>query len=81
MTALGSLYHSNLFELLSNPTKSTQLQIELAITVDVGNVFVKATYKLEGDGPLVLSTYEHYPFFPLLQLQCIISPTLLLFDI
>ena len=61
MTALGSLYHSNLYE-LSNPTKSTQLQIELAITVNVGNVFVKATYNLEGDGPLVLSTYEYISF-------------------
>ena len=43
MTALGScLYHSNLLELLSNPTKSIQLQMELAVTEDVGNVFVKA---------------------------------------
>ena len=42
MTALGSLYHSNLLELLSNPTKTTQLQMELAITVDVGDVFVNA---------------------------------------
>ena len=72
MNALGSLYHSNLLELLSNPIKSTQLEIELAITVDVGNIFVKATYNLEGDGPLVLShmnvsflssivTTVHYP--------------------
>ena len=51
MTAFGSLCHSNLLELLSNPTKSTQLQIELAVTVDVGNVFVKVTYNLEGIGP------------------------------
>ena len=51
MAALGSLYPSNLLELLSNPTKSTQLQIELAITVDLGNVF-KATYNLEEDSPL-----------------------------
>ena len=42
MTALGSLHHSNLLELLSNPTKSTQLQIELVVTVDVGNIFIKA---------------------------------------
>ena len=80
MTALGSLHHSNMLELLSNPTKSTQLQIELAITVDVVNAFVNSTYNLEGDGPLVFYC-QHlniYPFFPLLQLQCII-PTLLLF--
>ena len=63
---------------LSNPAKSTRLQMELVITVDVGNVLVKATYNLEGDGPLVLSKYEYIPLLPLLQLQCII-PILLLF--
>ena len=56
MTALGSLYYSNLLELLSNPaTKKRELQIELVITVDLGNVFVKVTCNLEGDSPLVLS--------------------------
>ena len=62
MNSLGSLYHSNLLELLSNPTKSIQLHIKLAITVDVGNVFAKVTYNLQGDGTLVLSTYEHISF-------------------
>ena len=49
MIALGSLYHSNLLELISNCTNSTQLQIELAITLDVGKLFfffVMATYNL-----------------------------------
>ena len=32
--------------------------VELAITVDAGEPFVKATYFLEGDGPLVFSCYE-----------------------
>ena len=31
---------------------------ELAITIDLGEHFVKAMYFLEGDGPLVLSCYE-----------------------
>uniref|UniRef100_A0A1X7T8Q5 HAT C-terminal dimerisation domain-containing protein n=1 Tax=Amphimedon queenslandica TaxID=400682 RepID=A0A1X7T8Q5_AMPQE len=35
-----------------------QLQIELAVTVDAGEPFVRATYYLEGDGPLVFSCYE-----------------------
>ena len=39
--------------------KSTQLHVELAITVDVGDALVKVTYNLEGDGPLALSTDEH----------------------
>ena len=46
MNSLRRLYHPNLLELLFNPTKSIQLQIKLAITVDVGNVFIKATYNL-----------------------------------
>lgn len=32
--------------------------IELAVSVDMGEPFVLATYKLEGDGPLVLECYE-----------------------
>ena len=52
--------------------KSTQLQMELAINADVGYVLLRATYNLEGDGPLTLltlnlsflcslSTSVHYP--------------------
>ena len=32
--------------------------VELAVTVDFGEPFVKGTYKLEGDGPLALECYE-----------------------
>lgn len=53
---------SKLLELLSNPTQAGKLQMELAITIDVGEPFVKATYNLEGDGPLALSAYEHISF-------------------
>lgn len=35
-----------------------KLQVEIAITVDAMEAFVKATYNLEGDGPLALTTYE-----------------------
>ena len=34
------------------------MKIELAAVVDYGEPFVKATYNLEGDGPLALSRYE-----------------------
>ena len=34
------------------------LKLELAATIDVGEHFVKATYFLEGDGPLVFACYE-----------------------
>lgn len=45
-------------EILNDPPKNRKLQMELAITIDFGEPFVKATYKLEGDGPLALSAYE-----------------------
>ena len=44
--------------MINDPAKKLLLQVELAITVDVGETFVKATYYLEGDGPLVFICYE-----------------------
>ena len=38
--------------------KKDKLQVELAGVIDYGEEFVKATYKLEGDGPLVFTCYE-----------------------
>ena len=35
-----------------------KLQMELAVTVDTMEPFVRATYDLEGDGPLVLYAYQ-----------------------
>ena len=37
---------------------SKELMVELAVTVDAGVPFVKATYKLEGDGLLAIECYE-----------------------
>ena len=48
----------SMLEILQDPPKSRKLQIELAITMDAMDPFVRATYLLEGDGPLALSTYE-----------------------
>ena len=58
-----------LLEILNDPHKSCHLCMELAVTIDVGEPFVKATYRLESDGPLVFSVMrkfvtirnEHYP--------------------
>ena len=44
--------------IINNPTQKSQLMVKLAITVDAGEPFVKATYFLEGNGPLVFSCYE-----------------------
>ena len=49
---------AKLKEIMSDPAKARKLKIEIAITVDVMGPFVQATCKLEGDGPLSLSTYE-----------------------
>ena len=60
-------------DLLSDPESLVNLKLELAVIIDVGEHFVKATYFLEGDGPLVVSCYEKLqavaeacqaPYFP-----------------
>ena len=38
--------------------KKDKLKVELAAVIDYGEEFVKATYKLEGDGPLIFTCYE-----------------------
>ena len=38
--------------------KRTLLKVELAIVVDFGDNFVKTTYLLESDSPLVFRCYE-----------------------
>ena len=48
----------NLLAVLEDPQQCRLLQLELAATTDVGEPFVKATYSLEGDGPLALECFE-----------------------
>ena len=64
---------NKMLEILNDPPKFRKLQIELAVTIDAMQPFVKATYTLEGDGILALKAYgqldalyqsvalEHYP--------------------
>ena len=47
-----------LVDFFSHLNKVISLKLELAALVDAGKVFVKATYILGGDGPLVLSCFE-----------------------
>jgi len=49
---------SKLLQIMCDVQKKLTLQGELAAVIDIGIHFVKATYDLEGDGPLVLSFYE-----------------------
>ena len=44
--------------ILSDPQRLVDFKLDLAVTIDVGEHFVKATYYLEGDGPLVFLRYE-----------------------
>ena len=39
-------------------TKSDKLKIELAVSIDVGEPFIKANYSPEGDGPPALKWYD-----------------------
>ena len=54
----SSVTRSKLLAFFDDPVKKALLQIEIAATVDAGMPFVKATYKIEGDGPLAYECYE-----------------------
>ena len=45
-------------DILNSSANSRKLKIELAVTVDAMDPFVRAIYKLEGDGPLSITAYE-----------------------
>ena len=47
-----------LIDICGQPQQQALLKIELAATVDAMEPFVKATYNLEGDGPLALRVYQ-----------------------
>ena len=49
---------TKLLQVFDDPAKTRKLKIEIATTVDAMEPFVKATYKLEGDGPLSLEAYQ-----------------------
>ena len=47
-----------LLHFLTDLPKARKLKMEIAATVDSMELFVRATYKLEGDGPLSLIAYQ-----------------------
>jgi hypothetical protein len=55
---LGPATRQKLLGIVTDPQRNILLHIELAAVVDCGEPFVKATYTLEGDGPLVLECFE-----------------------
>ena len=55
---LAPATRAKLLSILNDPQQMCFLQVELAVTIDAGMPFVRATYNLEGDGPLALKCYE-----------------------
>jgi len=55
---LPSTTSRKLLKIIEDVASLRKLKIELAITVDTMEPFVKTTYDLEGDGPLVLYAYQ-----------------------
>ena len=55
---LGRSSSPKLLAILSDQEKLKRLKLELAAVIDWGEVFVKATYNLEGDGLLSFTAYE-----------------------
>ena len=51
---------SQLQAILADPEHLVNVKLELAVTIDVGEHFVKATYDLESDAPLMFSCYERF---------------------
>ena len=54
----NSATRQHLLEIIDNPRDLQDLRLELAVIVDAGAQFVKATYYLEGDGPFIFSCYK-----------------------
>jgi len=57
-TEIGPHTRPRLLSFFEDTQKLNYLKIELAAVVDWGESFVKATYNLEGDGPLAFTCYE-----------------------
>ena len=53
----ASALRPKLLAVLAVPNQSRLLQLEFAATVDTGELFVKATYHPEGDGPSAFESY------------------------
>ena len=57
-TNVGPQLLSQLQAIFSDPERLINLKLELAITIDVGGHFVKATYFLPGGGTFGISGWE-----------------------
>ena len=58
ITDLAPKIRDRLLPMLQDQEQKERLQLKIAIVVDAGEPLVKATYNLEGDGPLALTAYK-----------------------
>lgn len=79
---IGPSLRPKLLQILNDPQSCFVLKVELAVACDFGERFVKATYELEGDGPLALKCFEvisvlkasiHTDYYP--NVQAIVAST------
>ena len=57
-TDISPATRAKLLSMFSDEQQKSYLMVKLAVTIDAAMPFVKATYSLEGDGPLALTCYE-----------------------
>lgn len=55
---LGPASRQKRLAIFQDTQRSALLKVELATVVDYGEAFVKGTYILEGNGPLVFTCYD-----------------------
>ena len=55
---IGHSIRPKLLSFFTDAQKKANLQLEVALTIDWGEPFVKPCYFLEGDAPLALECYE-----------------------
>ena len=57
-SALAHTTRQRLLSITQDTQKNQKLQLELAAVIDAGDPFVRATYKLEGDGALIFDCFD-----------------------
>ena len=57
-TTLAPTTRQRLLSITQDTQKNQKLQLELVAVIDAGDPFVRATYKLEGDGALVFDCFD-----------------------
>ena len=55
---IGPRTRTRMLSILQDPSRKAYLVVEMAVVVDADRELVKTTYKIEGDGSLVLQCYD-----------------------